>query len=73
MSTRQEHMDWCKQRALAYCDTGDAKNALASMLSDLSKHEETENHGAIGLTGMLMMGGFLNTVEAVRKHIEGFN
>ena len=44
--TRDEHLAWCKQRALEYADRGDTTNAVASMMSDLGKHPETENHGA---------------------------
>jgi hypothetical protein len=43
--TRQEHLDWCKLRALQYYDTGDVNQAFASMSSDFSKHPETEEHG----------------------------
>jgi len=73
MTTRQEHMDWCKRRALEYCDAGDPGQAIVSMLSDLGRHDETRNHLAIMLTMPLMMGGHLGTVETARKHIEGFN
>ena len=31
---RQEHLDWCKKRALEYCDKGDVQDAFASMASD---------------------------------------
>ena len=55
--TRQEHLAWCKQRALEYVDNGDLTNAYASMASDLRKHPETENHSAIGLGIQLMMIG----------------
>jgi len=35
---RSEHLEWCKKRALEYCDCGDATYALASMISDLRGH-----------------------------------
>lgn len=70
--TREEHMRWAKQRALEYLP-GDPAGAIASMLSDLTKHEETSDHAGIMLTGMLMMSGLLGGADAVRKHIEGFN
>jgi hypothetical protein len=72
MSTRSEHMNWCKSRALAYLPN-DPQGAIASMLSDLGKNPETANHGAIRLTMMLMLSGLLSTADDVRKHIEGFN
>jgi hypothetical protein len=69
--TRDEHMALCKKRALAYLDDGDAKSAVASMLSDLDKHDETRQVGqAMGNLGLLylMNGDDLG----VRRWIEGF-
>lgn len=71
--TRQEHLQWCKKRALEYCDRGDLQNAFASMASDLQKHPETENHSAIQLGMLQLMSGFLDTPEKMRHFIEGFN
>lgn len=71
--TRQEHMDWCKNRALEYLERGDQKNAWGSMVSDLGKHPETAGHPAIQLGMMLVMSGNMNSCEEVRKFIEGFN
>jgi hypothetical protein len=70
---RSEHLEWCKKRALEYCDRGDAENALSSMFSDLEKHPETAGHVGCSLGLMMMMGGQLNTPEAARKFILGFN
>lgn len=71
--TRTEHMAWCKQRALEYCDIGDVNQAFASMASDLRKHPETENHPGAELGMGLMMIGQLNSPAEMRKFIEGFN
>ena len=38
--TREEHLDWCKKRALAYLPM-DPMEAMTSMMSDLTKHAET--------------------------------
>ena len=73
MKTRQEHLEWCKKRSLEYIDMGDLNNAFASMMSDLRKHKETENHSAIGLGFGLKMNGFLSTQDEMRKFILGFN
>jgi hypothetical protein len=70
---RSEHLEWCKQRAFEYCDRGDTENALTSMFSDLQKHPETAGHAGCGLGMMMMMGGQLNTPEAARRFIDGFN
>lgn len=70
---RAKHVEWCKKRALEYVDEGDLTNALASMGSDLNKHEETANHPGI-MTGMqLMMFGGLSTPDEMRTFINGFN
>lgn len=71
--TRAEHLQWCKDRAIEYCDHGDTAQAWASMASDLGKHEETANHSAIELGTMMMMSGNLSNAEAMRKFINGFN
>lgn len=71
--TRQQHLDWCKQRAHEYLASGDVQNAYASMASDLNKHSETEGHPAIQLGMMLMMSGNLSSVADMRKFIDGFN
>lgn len=70
--TRTEHLEWCKRRALEYCDAGDVTQAFTSIASDLRKHPETEKHGALELGFRLLMGGFLNTPQEMRKFIEGF-
>ncbi len=71
--TRAEHLKWCKDRALEYVDLGDTSQAYASMVSDMRKHTETENHSAIELGMMMLMGGHLSTQEEMRKFILGFN
>ena len=70
---RTEHLDWAKARALEYVDMGDRANAIASIMSDLRKHPETEKHSGLALTGTLLFSGMLSDDAAVRKHIEGFN
>jgi hypothetical protein len=70
--TREEHLAWCKKRALKYCDIGDYDQAFASMASDLSKHPETEKHIGIELGMMLLMAGHLKGHEC-RNWITGFN
>lgn len=68
-TTRAEHLEWCKKRALAFLP-GDPQQAFASMGSDLNKHEETQGHIGMELGMMHMMGpGILD----MRRFIEGFN
>lgn len=71
--TRSNHLEWCKQRATEYLDRGDVTNAVASIMSDLNKHPDTERHPGIRLGMMLMLGGQLSTVDQAREFIQGFN
>ena len=73
MITREEHLDWCKQRAREYCEIGDTINALTSMFSDLGKHPETANHAGIKLGLMLIAVGNSNNKAAVLRHINCYN
>jgi hypothetical protein len=69
--TRDEHLAWAKARALEYLDRGDIREAVASMLSDLSKHPDLKGSGdAAGPLGLaaIMSGSTL----VVRGFIEGF-
>lgn len=69
--TRQEHLNWCKTRALEYVDQGDNKNAMVSMLGDLGKHPDTENAASLAI--MLMLTVDSSDKNAVRSFITGFN
>lgn len=71
-TTRAEHLDWCKKRALAYLDYGDWQGAFASMVSDLDKHPGTQEHSACRIGMMLILNGHLNDVFKMREFINGF-
>ena len=70
--TRDEHLSWCKKRALEYIDQGDPLNGLTSMMSDMRKHEETKDHPGIPLCVQLMMFGYYEDIIQVRSLIKGF-
>lgn len=70
---REEHLQWAKDRALEYADRGDVTNAVASIMSDLSKHPETENHAGLQLMVMMAMTGKFERSGELRRFIEGFN
>lgn len=70
--TRQEHLAWCKRRALEYLDAGDYPQALASMVSDLNKHEETAVPGGSILVLMGMQAAQNQDYGYMRRWIEGF-
>ncbi|MGX7679094.1 hypothetical protein ACSMXN_09350 [Jatrophihabitans sp. DSM 45814] len=71
LTTRSEHIRWCKERALAELDQGNVQNAFASLVSDLGKHGATRDHAAFELGAMLQLGGFLSTPREMREFIEG--
>ena len=70
---REQHVEWCKERALAYLDNADLDNAFNSMISDLNNHTYTKEHPAIIIGFMLRMSGGLSTVQEMRKFIVGFH
>lgn len=72
-TSREEHLAWCKKRALAYCDAGDPRQAFASMGSDLRGHPETRDHIGMQLGMAMLMDGSLDDASAMRRFIEGFN
>ncbi len=73
VETRAQHLEWCKKRALVYCDRGDTNSAAASFMSDMSKHPETEGHSALPFMMQMMLGGMLGTPTKMREFILGFN
>ena len=59
--TREEHLVWCKKRALEYIDRGQVNEGLTSMMSDMAKHPETHAPAIDQMTLGLMMIGALRT------------
>lgn len=70
--TRQEHLQWAKDRALEYADQGDVGSAVASMTSDLAKHPETRGHTGVMLMTMMAAAGHFDRPGELRQFIEGF-
>lgn len=68
--TRDEHLAWCKHRALEYFDAGDWIEALNSMVSDLLKHPATCQYDATRFGFGLVEAS--SDTESVRKFIEEF-
>ena len=74
MMDRVEHIAWVKQRALAELDAGGPSargNAIASFMSDLTKHPDTEGHVAIEFGIALLTHD--TPVRELRRFIEGIN
>jgi hypothetical protein len=67
---RKEHLAWCKARATEYAKAGDATNAVASMVSDMNKHPETQLDPMLAMMGMMEIKSGL---PAVQRWIDGFN
>lgn len=70
--TRDEHLAWCKSRAIEILNEGDPAGAVASMISDLGKWERPLYEAAtlqfLAMDGLL----FQKTPDQVRHWIEGF-
>ena len=74
MRTREEHLEWCKQRAREYLDRGELADAVASMGSDMDKHPETRMAGEMGT--LMMYVAMLRIMDGdargVREWVEDF-
>ena len=70
--TRDEHLAWCKRRALEYVDAGDLTQAVASLASDLKTHPDTDNPALNGLVMIGMMYVTDGDKAAVQRWIELF-
>lgn len=70
---RQEHLQWCKDRAIEILNSGNIHEAYSSFLSDMNKHPDTKGHAALELGMLLMFSGKLDTYIEMKKFIEGFN
>ena len=73
--TRQEHLQWCKDRAMEYVKDGDLLQAVTSMMSDINKHPETSDKGGVlGMLGILAcQQAQAGDREGVVRYIQGFN
>jgi hypothetical protein len=74
--TREEHLKWCKDRAIQeydfYTNAADKqRNGLTSMMSDLGKHPETNSDTLRSLCMMKMMSPM--TRQQFINFINGFN
>lgn len=70
LTDRKAHVAWCKARALEYVEAGDLPGALASMVSDMGKRDDTAINPMLAALGMME---FNNGAAAMRRWIEGFN
>jgi hypothetical protein len=68
---RAQHLAWAKARALEYVERGELANAIASLVSDLGKHEALRD--ADMREGVAISAAANGNGAAVRRWIEGFN
>lgn len=69
-AAREAHLGWCKNRAMEYFNAGDLENAVASMVSDLGKREDTRCNPSLALLGMMYVMKY--DFAGVKHWIEGF-
>lgn len=72
--TREEHIEWCKKRAIEEMDYyKDPSKGIISMMSDLRKHPETNKESLIALCGMQLMMKPKMMRQEVINFLNGFN
>lgn len=71
MKDRDEHLEWCKERARKYLDHGRVPDAIASMCSDLEKHPDfvdvSKSMAPLGLLYAIQ-----NDLDGAKRFVEGF-
>jgi len=73
MLRRQEHLEWCKKRAIEYIENNDLAQAFTSFQSDMTKHPETANHPALQFGALLFFTQNLSKPFQMKEWIDGFN
>lgn len=68
-TTRAQHLQWCKDRAMEYVNKGDNAGAISSMLGDLGKHPETMKSAEVGM----MLAMTVRDTESAKRFVLGFN
>lgn len=71
--TRDEHIQWAKDRAEKYIEAGDWQDAWASFACDLNAHEDTRNHAGLETGMRMVMVGLISNCPSMWNHIKGYN
>ena len=71
--TRTEYMQWCKDEAAEHLNNDDYVQAWNSMVSNLSKHPETEGHEDIAIGQIKIINKLLDNTDDMRNFINGFS
>jgi hypothetical protein len=70
--TREEHLQWCKERAIQEMDYYfDASKGVVSMMSDLGKHPETNSQVLITLCMAQLLRPKMNRQQMI-DFLDGF-
>ena len=71
---RQQHLQWCKDRAIGYFNKGQIAEGIASFTSDMAKHPETNDTLQNGFSHPLIMSAlFTNDQQKCIDCVNGFN
>lgn len=74
MPTRLEHIKWCKDRAIQEMDySRKPSQGIVSMMSDLTKHPETNSEVLQSLCMMQLVTNPNITRQEVINFLNGFN
>ena len=74
MRTRDEHLQWCKDRAMEYVKRGELLEGVTSMMSDMDQHPETKLPPVLSQLGLLAaVDAQKGDRRAVERYILGFN
>lgn len=66
-----EHFDWAVGRAMEYVEMGDGPGAMNSLVSDLSKHPDTQGILTPDLMYLFLGEVMLGGAQGARRFIEG--
>lgn len=58
---------------MEYVKANDLTNAVASMGSDLTKHDELKDHAAIPLGMQLLLSSAFDKKKLITQWVQGFN
>lgn len=70
--SREEYLEWAKNRANEYIERGEIRQGLDSFYSDMNKHIELRKHPYLSIGAEMVFEGRLKNKKEVKKFIEGF-
>jgi hypothetical protein len=70
--TRDEYIEKCKQEARGYLNAGELESAVAVMMTDLQKRDDTAFKPGSMLSTLGLFAAASGDYEQVSRYIEGF-